>query len=262
MLNCSLILSSLILFCSILPAAQAWSDFASGVTMRTSGDGCRFLLAFGGFNWLQGDTQIWADNVAASGNLNQFGINSAFATKGPKSSSYNDREIQTSHIVNHLKSLGNRCTHQKSFGIIIAHSSGAFVANDFVAQLHNGGVPNWSKRLVYFNLDGGGNFLNGAAVDNLARLYPSSASHGGLRAPNYSAMTSMASGYKARFLDLDGASSGCAATWCMHMVLVNQHPYNPNNWDMRDIRYVNAQHPCQHSYLDLTHTDLVNIAKG
>ena len=60
----------------------------------------------------------------------------------------------------------------------------------------------------------------------------------GTAAPNRDAMQYLAGQYPnaGGYLELDGAGSGCnaGASWCLHMVVINQLPHDPNDSSVVD----------------------------
>lgn len=92
-----------------------------------------------------------------------YGIRHAYSVKGPRTTTYSGLEIENSKLLSHLYSLVSASSTTKPrLIVIIAHSSGSYVADELFTQLFNRiyNNPNdpvyaaLKKRIVYYNLDG------------------------------------------------------------------------------------------------------------
>jgi hypothetical protein len=253
--------------------ASQWQSVGYGVT-AAYGSGvnpCRFLLSFGGYRWTMGESQVWVEHVSKAANVSLYAIGNFIAAQGPADPGYQGKEIQTSHVVEHFQELvhSGKCRSADVFAIIIAHSSGAYVANDFLLQLRTA-MPHpsvWSQRVVYFCLDGGDDELSVATFQYLARIYPSSArGANGFFSPNYNDMEALAKGQPNRaFLIVDSTHSGCryvdGPNWCEHMVLITHVPHNDVYWTLpQDVTDVTPPHLVQVGYFDQVHETLLELA--
>jgi len=138
-------------------------------------------------------------------------------------------------------------------------------------------------KIDYYNLDGGSMYLSTSIVNSLAQVIFTYAYDSRIKtySHNYSSMLSLTATYsstgRARSLrtytrlpdtpstllahaalrwpsttELNATSSGCnaGATWCMHDTVINQHPYNPNTYDLEaDYTQFDANHPVTTIYL-------------
>lgn len=139
---------SLLSTSSTLATQLHWSVVGNGVTAALTGSPCRFAVGFGGFGWTIQQAQTWVTNTVAATNIGrEFGVGNFFASRGPADPMYNGREISTSHIVNHLKGIEGRCGGSAGLIIAFGHSSGTYVANDFLNQLA-AASPHWTGRTV------------------------------------------------------------------------------------------------------------------
>jgi hypothetical protein len=155
----------LILMCLGLFAEAQYTTIGNGVLYRRvntiSGDVNNVLITYAG--WMVDVTDVWTDRLLAKSILNQtqYGIQHAYSVKGPRSTTYAGLEIENSKMITHLYNLVASKTKPRLI-LIIAHSSGSYVADEFFTQLYNriSNSPNdpvysaIKKRIVYYNLDG------------------------------------------------------------------------------------------------------------
>ena len=100
---------------------------------------------------------------------NQFyNMNNHYCVVGPKDSLYTSLEIQNSRLISHLFQLYSNSNNNLKLIVIVAHSSGSFVADEFFQQLYNQITQainsgnstaaeiglKLSQKIVYYNLDG------------------------------------------------------------------------------------------------------------
>lgn len=156
----------LILMCLGLFAEAQYTTIGNGVLYRpvntgVTGDVNNVLITYAG--WMVDVTDVWTDRLLAKSILNQtqYGIQHAYSVKGPRSTTYAGLEIENSKMITHLYNLVASKTKPRLI-LIIAHSSGSYVADEFFTQLYNriSNSPNdpvysaIKKRIVYYNLDG------------------------------------------------------------------------------------------------------------
>ena len=117
---------------------------------------------------------------------------------------------------------------------VIAHSSGAYVAHEWLAQAIGVAAPPWDGsrtlrgRIAYFNLDGGGD-ANLTAIAESAERMPmhfvgAKDPKTGFISRNYATMRAL--GGPDRFVEIDAAGSGCLTANCLHDAVITTLPHN------------------------------------
>ncbi len=215
--------------------------------------GNNFFLAYAGYNVDLDSAEKWATALYRA-SLRDRGVRYVWAVQGPNNPSYSNLEIGNSKIIAAMLPMIDAST---KFVLAVGHSSGSFVAHELLGQLEGGldpsGVTN--KRVVYFNLDGGGG-LSAAAIARLRRAYfvASFMSSTGTYSPNASTMQSLGQTYASAggYYENNADGSGChaGAQWCVHVTLINTKPHNPDNGDpVLDYSDFGGRPVCQ-SYVD------------
>jgi hypothetical protein len=232
------------------PIAQTpWETLGAGVSYKSlaalaadAGQQANVLVVYGGYTAQDVYVQRWADElVRVKGTA--LGITHLYAVRGPDDPGYANDEIENSKLVAHLASDGRAATAATI--IVIAHSSGTYVADEFFRMLRagRGGVsPSTIGKVALFNLDGGG--VNDATTLQLmARAYFVFACDAVIDRCSHNAdsMRTLGNEYAA----LGGAvavvadGSQCSkklagGLWCLHDTLINTLPHNSANYDLRD----------------------------
>lgn len=244
------IILGLILFCWLnvkLIEAQ-WSTIGVGVQYRQLpiGDANNVLITYAG--WLVDVTHVWTDRLLSKSILNQteYGIRHAYSVKGPRTTDYRDKEIENSKLITHLYNLAVSGTPKPKLIVIIAHSSGSFVADEFFAQLFAkiSASPNdpvysaISRRIVYYNLDGAttpsrkDTFYVQTLFSNVNFVWASKAS---LRSMNSATMIAAPVNYVfgpwVKSIEVTANMADCANSRCMHDAVIIESPWDPNNFD-------------------------------
>jgi hypothetical protein len=216
-------------------------------------DGDNVFVAYAGWRVSLASAEAWASALWEK-SLKARGVRWIWAVQGPAEPMYVHHEIGNALLAS---ALARTVTSETKFVLVVAHSSGAYVANELFAKLAHGADPNDAtrERIVYFNLDGGDAGLDGAIVDRLKRAYfvgafdaaIATASHedGDMKAAG--ATYAGAGGYFRH----DARGSGCkkGATWCVHMTLVTNKPHDPG--DAKEIDFADfAGREVTHAYLD------------
>ena len=117
---------------------------------------------------------------------------------------------------------------------VLAHSSGAYVAHELLAQALGVATPAWDTaralkgRLAYFNLDGGGDG-NLSAIDRSADKFPiffvgARDGAANINSRNYATMKAL--GGQNRFFEVNANGSGCQTYNCMHDAVITTVPHN------------------------------------
>ena len=199
---------------------------ASKDTMNPLGDS--ILLAYGGYDVTLSGAEDWATALYKA-TAESRGVRYVWAIQGPADPTYSGFEIGNSHIASAMVPLVSSAT---KFILVLAHSSGSYVAHELLEQLASGADPSdvTKDKLVYFDLDGGGG-LSQAAIDRLRNLYFVGSHDGTTLSPNHAGMESLGATYasKGGFWDNDASGSGCdaGAIWCVHVTLINTRPHDP-----------------------------------
>lgn len=213
------------------PISEVWSDGPGyGVGFRRAAESDDIVIFYGGYGATLSASESWLDEAYAA-ELEARGFGRLYAVKGPLHADYRDYEIGNSKIAKRLVGEeGGRATRI----VIVAHSSGAFVANELFTQLADGRDVNGTTKhkIVYFNLDGAGGPPD-KALANLAGAWAVSVRDtSGVRSMNAGTADANASRYaaagKGGLHVIDAAAGVCAsgARWCLHMVCTNERPHN------------------------------------
>jgi hypothetical protein len=240
-------------------ARAPWDALGTGVHAKTiEGGGANVLIVYGGYTAQDLYVERWADeHVRARGD--RLELAALYAVRGPDQSGYAHREIQNSKLAAHL--AAGVAERARSI-VIVAHSSGTFVAAELVGMLRDGrgGVPaDTLSKVTLFNLDGGGG-LDSATMRAMAGAYFVYACDAALGRCSHNASTMKDLG--ARYasaggaLAVDARSSGCSAhaaggLWCLHDTLVTTRPHDPLHYDLaRDYTDFSGARVVVTSYLD------------
>lgn len=185
--------------------------------------------------------------------LRELGVRYVWAVQGPATVSYADLEIGNTAIAERLVTQ----LDDQGKVIVAGHSSGSYVAHELLRQLGGDLDPTGvtDDRVVYFDLDGGMAGLYDADVQRLHRAYFVSVFDSATQtaAPNLEAMQALDATWHAKggYLELEGDGSGCnaGAPWCLHMVVINARPHDPNDSDVVDY-YDFVDRPVVSEWLD------------
>jgi hypothetical protein len=219
-----------------------WQPIGTGVSYKAFAGGANVVIVYGGYTALDEWVQRWADELYRAKGA-ALGIGHLYAVRGPDRADYSNHEIQNSKLAAHL-GMSNRAEGATSL-VVIAHSSGTYVADELLRQLDRGlgGVPaDTMGKIQLFNLDGGG-VSDSALLHMFAHAYFVYGCDGTINrcSHNAEAMKSLGQEYAslggAREVDADG--SGCSATesgglWCLHDTLINTKPHNPAMYDLKN----------------------------
>jgi len=222
---------------------------ASKDTENTLGDS--MFVAYAGYGVDLASAEAWATALYRA-SLGARGVRYLWAVQGPADPSYAADEIGNSKIAGALVPLVSAST---SFVLVVAHSSGGFVADELLDQLASGLDPDGvtANKIVLFDLDGG-NELSQAAIDRLRNAYYVGSRDGTTLSPNYDVMTSVGAELAAKggFFENDASQSGCdvGADWCVHITLINTKPHDPTTMEV-DLDYSDfVGRPVCTSYID------------
>jgi hypothetical protein len=152
-----------------------WNNIGTGVFYRSnvySGDENNVLITYSGYRVPELQSKTWFERLYSKSMLGTsssfYKINSHYCVIGPKDSLYTSLEIQNSKLITHLYQLYSNSNNKLKLIVIVAHSSGSFVADEFFQQFHNqitsainsGNTATaeiglkLAQKIVYYNLDG------------------------------------------------------------------------------------------------------------
>jgi hypothetical protein len=220
-------------------AAATWNTTASGsangqVVHKTFGTAGNVVIAFGGYTAKTVYVERWVDELVRA-KLAGEGFSEIYAVPGPINAGYNG-ELRASDqkIVSDL--TAGLAANAKSI-VVVAHSSGTYVANEFIGQVVAASKEAASK-ISYFVLDGGGASAANMAATSQTFFVWAHDGKNGMYSHNASGMQSLGATYKkyggGEQVDATGAGCNPGATWCMHDGLITNHPHNPNMYDLAD----------------------------
>jgi hypothetical protein len=163
-------------------------------------------------------------------------VGHVYAVRGPADASYSAREIGNSSLAAQLAGM----VSSVGFVVVVAHSSGAFVADELFTETS----AQVLSKIVYFDLDGGSWALNDTLVGEMAGVYFCNA-HDSVAgdSANYSSIVSLHADFPAsHYYTVDSTGSGCdtGAKWCLHDTLITTRPHNQSTFDL------------DHDYVDFT----------
>ncbi|MFD1316122.1 hypothetical protein [Namhaeicola litoreus] len=211
------------------------------------------LICFGGWSTQKAWVENWAQEINKAKSSLQ--LKEMYAVKGPDDVYYKDDEIALHSLTNHLRSgtINNKI-------IVLAHSSGSFVAHKFFHDLAENKATELLNKIEYYNLDGaiGSDTPKTTITSNIAgqlhAIYAVYAieDQSNQRSPNTEEMKKMVLLYpdKVSSIVLRSKNSGCIDPWCVHEILINAVPYNKNGFDLEnDYLQLNEEHPVTTQYL-------------
>ncbi len=203
-------------------SAPVWMAIASGgmwYAENTQATGDTLFIAYSGYTADEPGAKNWALALAA-----KQGWRHIVAVSGPANVLYKDRE----KLEANKKLLGVIIPELKPGRIIIAaHSSGTFVAHEFMDLLIQGKKSALLATVSYYDIDGS----SCDACMKLAKAQPASADEGfvyrcisvvqpdGPSAANNSTMKACGADF---YRELSAKNTHCSGKWCMHGWLVNQ----------------------------------------
>lgn len=204
------------------------------------------LLTFAGWSVKLEWAENWSKCISSAMNLSNYQI---ISVKGPDDVFYKNKDninvdsLATYFIVRDYDTV-----------IVIAHSSGSYVAQNFFHVLYQKDKVKKNKnKFFYFNLDGGvgdndnqtlltseiANYLNKIhtvyVYDELSDTY----------SPNFQEMIEIGKNYiNAETIKLIPKEQICnaKAKWCLHDYLINLYPFNKDKFDLeKDYNYIKQE---------------------
>jgi hypothetical protein len=238
---------------------QTGDEIGYGIAYKDLGDpnAHHAFIGYAGYPFPLDASQSWVRELYLA-RLRELGVRYVWAVQGPATVSYSGLEVGNTSIAAKLTAQ----LDDQGKVIVAGHSSGSYVAHELLGQLEGDFDPTdvTADRVVYFDLDGGTAGLYDAGVQRLHRAYFVSVfdSATSTSAPNRDAMQYLDSTWHAKggYLELEGNGSGCnaGAQWCLHMVVINALPHDPNDSDVIDY-YDFVDRPVVTEWLDRVSAD-------
>jgi hypothetical protein len=206
-----------------------WTSISFGITGSDTGVGDNILVVYGGYTATDHDSQEWATHLW-SARLAGLGVGHLYAARGPADAGYNGREIGNSTLAARLAAQAGPAGSI----IVVAHSSGAFVADELFTFAASAVLA----KLVYFDLDGGSWALTNALVGAMKGVTFCNA-HDSVAGDSHNAqaIVNLHAQFAASHLftvDADGSGCNVGATWCLHDTLITSRPHDPTTFDLAD----------------------------
>lgn len=232
--------------------AASWASIGRGVAYQKVKAGPGILIAYGGYTSRINHSAAWA-TALVNAKLGAADVGHVYAVKGPADSAYAAREIANTALRAHLATLGDTTAPI----YVVAHSSGAFVAHELLAQLFAKKNVAVLSRISYANLDGAGAGLTPAIVSslsNIAFVYGRDPTLKSGFSQNSWLMRALGTTY-ARYgaaFEVTVPSCGClsGAGWCLHDLVITHRPHNPRSYDIANDYTDFADRPVTTEYLD------------
>jgi hypothetical protein len=226
-------------------APTPWATFAAGIAARQTGlggGGARdVVVVYGGFGATSLHVRALADELFARA-LSSRGTAWLVAVKGPDDAAYLRRaDIANSALAAELTRAGYGAV------TLLAHSSGAYVAEELLGQLAP--TAGALARVRYYVLDGAARDLapHRASLGTLRFVY---AKDGALLSRNAAAMQAAAAAAGLAPFEVRATGSGCVAADCLHDAVIIGRPWSSTTFDVaRDYTQFAADRPVVTSYL-------------
>jgi len=196
----------------------------------------KVFIGYAGWNVTDFQSQSWVSALASNFLVPSLGVTHLYAVGGPQDPLYENQTIANGALINDML---NRVGSNLNEITIAAHSSGSFVAHQFLGYLFN---PNHTYdptgitkgKINYFNLDGGEDGLDIPIIISLKKGYfvYSNDSTVNTLSPNHDTMIYLYDIYKntsnVELIAVNSSKSECyeGAVWCVHMTLITQIPWN------------------------------------
>ena len=226
---------------------DGWSTFATGIAQKSTGAGDGVFIAYGGYGATTVHVEAWVEALAAA-RLDEIGLGHLYAVKGPRDAGYDARELPNSKLTARLLA-----EHAGSRVVVVAHSSGTYVAHELLAQLAARDEAAL-RNVSYFDLDGGDAGLPADTIAALATMrfvYASDpevglSRNGGLMQADGERFAPQG----AAAIAIDGSAAGCATRDCLHDVLITSRPHEPSRFNVA-LDYTDFEgRPVTAAYLD------------
>jgi hypothetical protein len=235
---------------------QTGSQFGYGVAFKDTKNpaGENIFIGYAGYRVSLSSAEAWVGALHEA-SLAARGVRYLWAVQGPNDRTYANFEIGNGRIVATLLPLVGEKTR---FVLVAGHSSGSFVAHELLGRLAGGMDPSGvtAGRVVYFNLDGGGDGLTTASVGRLRHAY-FVAAHDRITdtdSPRLTVMRSLGATYASAggYWQDEVADSMCqvGARWCVHDTLITTRPHAKSRASAQvDYSEFDGRQPC-HAWID------------
>jgi hypothetical protein len=210
-------------------AWQQGADVGNGVASKDTGNprGNSIALIYGGYQSSLDGVKGWTTALYKA-TLKDRGVRHIFAIQGPADVQYTAKEIGNTKI---SAALLPKIDDKTKFILLFGHSSGSYVAHEFLQQVASGRDPDgkMNDKLVYFNLDGGYRYFTAAIGAKVKKTYWVSPRAGQLTGFNAGDMQLGANTYKNKggLILFDASGAGCTSNGCAHDSLLISKPHNP-----------------------------------
>ncbi len=233
-----------------------------GVTNNYSGND--IAISFGGWQAKQEWVNKWSEELFNT-KLKELRVQHLLSVKGPDDVCNKKKEIELKKLAEFVKNI-IYATYFIDNVIVIAHSSGSFVANEFLNIMYGeNGIAKDSfyiNKVLYFNLDGGiggddcGSSIDTSVIRYIKKVYAVAAfdSTNNKYSSNYQTMKELARlfGDKSELILIDASDSNCIDKWCLHDVLITTKPHNPEKYNLeKDYQIFDTERKVQTKYLDV-----------
>jgi len=214
----------------------AWStgaDVGFGVASKDTGNaaGNNAALFYGGNGASLANVEGWATALYKA-DLKARGVRWLYAIQGPDNATYSHYEIGNSKLATMLH---DKVDDKTKFILVLGHSSGSYVAHEFLGQVASKYDPDgkMDKRIAYFNLDGTDSRFTiqmAGKVNSTYWVSPKDVTKNteGLNADD---MAEGANGYPdlGSLITHDASQAGCnaGARACVNSTLVTSKPHDP-----------------------------------
>jgi hypothetical protein len=223
-----------------VPSLPGWEVIGDGAWFSGKpSPGGTLFIGYAGYGADGAGSRNWASAVAAA-----KGWGMTVAVAGPAKVFYDDREkLEANTRV--LTELIPRLAPGRI--VIAAHSSGSFVAKEFMSLIEKLGRKALLEKISYYDIDGGPcgpcrKYADDPANAGFLFRCVSAAQPGGPAAPNIEPMKSCGKYY----VELKAEGAGCTGAWCLHGWLINQNAskLDPVRPKTRDYYLSPALSPC------------------
>jgi hypothetical protein len=223
-----------------------WFKIGNGVQYAYTENkkGNDILVVIGGWRAKQDWVNKWSSELYNS-KLSEYGVKHILSVKGPDEVCNKNQEINIKSLAEYIRNI-IYATYYIDKVIIVAHSSGSFVANELLNYLYGkSGIATDSfyvNKVYYFNLDGGigddecGVSLEEQTIKNIVKIYAVAAfdSSSQIYSSNYETMKTLSELYgdKSEMIVINANNTGCTDKWCLHDALIISKPHNPEMYDL------------------------------
>lgn len=247
------------IFCIILLVfSKHTTEKPSGYEILNYG-GKNILITFAGWSVKLEWAKNWSKNILKAKKLNNYNL---IAVKGPNDVFFKNKDdISITLLVDELK---NNFSLVDTI-VVVAHSSGSYVAHNFFNELiKSDAAKNFKKKIIYYNLDGGigdsvkNTYLTEDVASYLNKIYAVYVydKYSNIYSPNYKEMQEISKTYsntKEIKLVPDFQICNQNAKWCLHDYLINLYPFNKDKFDLeKDYYWITPE---------LTNVEYLNIIK-